>query len=375
MLKTAVLVVGGGPAGATAARCLAAEGIDTILVERDFSYVKPCGGGISSGAFREFALPENIIKKTISKILIVSPEDRKIEMSLSGGYIFITERGLLDSSLRKMARDQGASLIEGEFTGFEKSGGMFISSIIRKEDRMAIRIQSEYILAADGITFGIGRKSGQPGLNRLYTISARIEPFDGDTCEFWFGTVHASHFYSWIFPSENHASIGTGGLTPQACPALLKTFLGRRFGNQLEQMMHHNVIGRSRIFPIPSWRGKSFGAGKILFLGDAAGMVIPVTYEGIYYAMKSGQFAATAIVEQRPEIYRKLWEERFGRRFMVMDRFKNHFFRDDASIEKWIGVHRSSAVQELAMRLWLQKEPGSRQLFAYLRAFGGLLSS
>jgi len=56
---------------------LASEGVDTVLVERDFSYVKPCGGGISSGAFREFALPENIIRKTIDKVLIVSPEGRK----------------------------------------------------------------------------------------------------------------------------------------------------------------------------------------------------------------------------------------------------------------------------------------------------------
>ncbi len=374
MLKTAVLIVGGGPAGATAARFLASEGVDTVLVERDFSYVKPCGGGISSGAFREFALPDNIIKKTIDKILIVSPEGRKIEMSLTGGAIFITERGCLDSSLRQMARDRGASLIEGEFTGFEKSGSTFVSCIRRKEDGAAIRIQSEYILAADGITFSTGRKSGQPGLNRLYTISTRLSPFDGDACEFWFGTVHASHFYSWIFPSDGYASIGTGSLTPRECPALLQNFLKRRFGRGLEQMMQDRLIGRPRVFPIPASRNKSFASGKIFFLGDAAGMVMPVTYEGIYYAMKSGQFAATAIIEKRPEIYRKLWEERFGKRFMAMDRFKNHFFRDDASIEKWIGVHRSTAVQELAMRLWLQKEPGTRQLFAYLKAFGSLLA-
>jgi geranylgeranyl reductase len=374
MLKTAVLVVGGGPAGATAARLLASEGVDTVLVERDFSYVKPCGGGISSGAFREFALPENIIRKTIDKVLIVSPEGRKIEISINEGAIYITDRGCLDSSLRQMARDRGASLIEGEFTGFERSGGRFISCVNRKENGVSIKIQSDYLLAADGITFSVGRKSGQPRLNRLYTISARISPFDGDTCEFWFGTIHASHFYSWIFPSDGHASIGTGSLTPQECPALLQNFLMRRFGSRIEQMMQEKLIDRPRIFPIPAWKNKSFGSGKIFFLGDAAGMVMPVTYEGIYYAMKSGQFAATAIIERKPEIYRKLWEERFGNRFMVMDRFKNHFFRDDASIERWVGVHRSSAIQELAMKLWLEKEPGTHKLFAYLKAFGSLLT-
>jgi geranylgeranyl reductase len=139
-------------------------------------------------------------------------------------------------------------------------------------------------------------------------------------------------------------------------------------------MMQEKLIDRPRIFPIPAWKNKSFGSGKIFFLGDAAGMVMPVTYEGIYYAMKSGQFAATAIIERKPEIYRKLWEERFGKRFMAMDRFKNHFFRDDASIERWVGVHRSSAIQELAMKLWLEKEPGTHKLFAYLKAFGSLLT-
>ncbi|MGO9379757.1 MAG: geranylgeranyl reductase family protein [Dissulfurispiraceae bacterium] len=375
MLRTAVLVVGGGPAGTTAARFLAREGIDTILVERDFSYVKPCGGGIPSAAFHEFDLPGNIIRKTINKILIVSPGNREIEMSLNGGSIHITERGCLDSSLRQIARDHGASLIEGEFTGFEKHAGLFIACVKRKADGVQIKIQSDYLLAADGITFSTGRKSGQPRLNRLYTISTQLSAFDGDACEFWFGTAHASHFYSWIFPSDGHASIGTGSLTPRECPALLQNFLKRRFGRRLERIMQEKTIGRPRIFPIPAWRDKSFVSDKILFLGDAAGMVMPVTYEGIYYAMKSGQFAATAIIEKKPEIYHNLWEERFGKRFMVMNRLKNHFFRDDASIEKWISVHRSSVVQDLAMQLWLQKEPGANQLSAYFKAFASILAS
>lgn len=374
MLRTAVLVVGGGPAGATAARFLASAGIDTILVERDFSYVKPCGGGISSDAFREFALPEDIIRKTIRKILIVSPEDRKIELALNGGAIHITERGCLDSSLRQIARERGASLIEGEFTGFEESADIFISRVTLKESGVIIKIKSDYVLAADGITFSTGKKCGHTGLNRLYTISSRLSPFDGDTCEFWFGTANASRFYSWIFPSAGHASIGTGGLTPRECPALLQNFLKRRFGHSLEAMRQRDTIGKPRIFPIPMWQDISFTSGKILFLGDAAGMVMPVTYEGIYYAMKSGQFAATAIIGKSPDMYCRLWKERFGYRFMVMNRLKNHFFRDDASIEKWIGVHRSSAVQELAVRLWLRKEPGTRQLFSYLKAFGSLIS-
>ncbi len=375
MIRTDVLVVGGGPAGATAARFLAEAGVDTVLVERDFAYVKPCGGGIPSGGFHEFALPESLIKKKIKKIIIVSPANQRIELPLTGGHICITDRGTLDSTLRRLALEKGASLIEGQFINFEQGIGTSISSVRKKMDGETIKIRSDYIIASDGITYGVGRKSGLPRHQFLYTISAQIHPFTIDACEFWFGTGHASNFYSWIFPSDGCASIGTGGNNPRELHGLLNNFFDRRFEDQLESFRAINVIERPRVFPIPTWRGNPFTLGNILFLGDAAGMVMPVTYEGIYYAMKSGQFAAMALIENKPENYRKLWEGRFKSRFSIMNKFKDHFFKSDESIEKWVGTHQSIAVQELAMRLWLQKESGSWHLFSYLKAFGSFLNS
>ncbi len=375
MVRTEVLIVGGGPAGATAARFLATAGIDTILVERDFSYVKPCGGGIPSGGFREFALPESIVKKKVGIIIIVSPEGRRIELPLTGGHIYITERGTLDSTLRGLAAEKGASIIEGEFINVEQGIGTSISSVRKKVDGETMHIRSNYIIASDGVTSSVGRKCGLPRHQFLYTISAQIHPFTIDACEFWFGTGHASNFYSWIFPSDGCASIGTGGKSPRELHGLLNNFLGRRFAGQLESFQANNVIERPRVFPIPTWRGNPVTLGNILFLGDAAGMVMPVTYEGIYYAMKSGQFAAMAIIEKKPENYRKLWEGRFKNRFSIMNKFKDHFFKSDESIERWVETHRSTTVQELAVRLWLQKEPGSRHLFSYLKAFGSFFNS
>jgi len=372
MVRTAVLVVGGGPAGATAARFLAEAGIETVLVERDFSYIKSCGGGIPSGGFREFDLPAEIVKKKIFKIVIVSPRGVRIEMDLTGGHICITERGTLDSVLRRMAYEKGASLIEGQFIGFEQDSRTTISIVRKKDNGETIRVQSDYIIASDGISCSVGRKCGLHPNQRLYTISTHVSPFSTDACEFWFGTGHAANFYSWVFPSECSASIGTGGTNPMELNRLLDNFLIRRFGSRSEFLNKH-TMGRARVFPVPAWKRKPFTSGNVLFLGDAAGMVMPVTYEGIYYAMKSGQFAAMSIIEKQPGLYNKLWKDRFGNRFSIMNKFKDHFFKTDESIEKWVGIHRSSAVQELAMRLWLQKEPGSRQLFAYLKAFGSSL--
>ncbi len=374
IIKTDALIVGGGPAGATAARFLAGAGIDTVLAERDLSYVKPCGGGIPSGGFHELELPEKLIKKKIDQITINSPKGRKVEISLRGGQIFMTERGILDSALRDMAIQAGASLIEGQFIGLEKSGNTYISSVSRKIDAEKIQIISEYVLASDGISFCVGRHCGIKNNPRLYAINVHIRPFSGNACEFWFGTAHASHFYSWVFPSDGWASVGTGGTNPLELYSLLDKFMLRRFGSSLKALQGKKFLGRPRIFPLPVWKNKAFRTGNIFFLGDAAGMVMPVTYEGIYYAMKSGQFAAQAIINKNPAMYQQLWENRFRRRFAIMNKIKDHFFKSNDTIEKWITVHESAATQALAMRLWLQKESGSPHLSSYLKAFGSLFS-
>src|SRR5208337_332999 len=133
MIRTNVLIIGGGPAGATAARILAGNKIETTIVERDLSYVKPCGGGIPSSAFHELDIPENTVKKKVKKISIISPSSEKIDVELSGGYLFITERGVFDAHLRELAVAQGASVIEGMFSRFEDTGKTIISVITRKK--------------------------------------------------------------------------------------------------------------------------------------------------------------------------------------------------------------------------------------------------
>jgi geranylgeranyl reductase len=373
--RTSALVIGGGPAGSTAARFLAEAGVDTVLVERDFSYVKPCGGAIPSGGFREFGLPETLIRNKAGRIIIVSPAGHEIEIGLQGGHLFIVERGHFDSSLRRIAADKGASLIEGDFAGFEKNSAPFISRIRNKETNSIMRVQADYVLASDGITFGVGKSFSIRRPRRLYTISSHMNTHSSDCCEFWFGNNHASNFYSWVFPSGSRTSIGTGGNAPRELSGLLDNFARRRFGRSLQHLLTDNLIDVARIFPVPAWRGRPYTVRNLLLLGDAAGMVMPTTYEGIYYAMKSGQFAAAAVAEKRPEIFQKLLEDRFRYRFLLMNIFRRLFFRSDKTIEKWIRIHGSSVVQEIAMKLWLQKDPGSQNLYAYLKAFGSRVMS
>jgi geranylgeranyl reductase len=370
MIRTNVLIIGGGPAGATAARILAGNKIETTLVERDLSYVKPCGGGIPSSAFSELDISETTVKKKIKKISIISPCGEKVDVELSGGSLFITERGVFDAHLRELAVTQGASVIEGTFSRFEQTEGTMISVITRKSTREELCIKSDYVIAADGITSKVAASLQVPRQRAINTISALIKPADSDVCEFWFGTEHASSFYSWVFPSEGYASIGTGSDTPRSLTTFLDIFAKRRFNKPLTELNGQKLLGRTRAFKMPEWTGTLFNRGNVLFAGDAAGMVMPVIYEGIYYAMKSGEFAARALIERCPDAYRKIWESRFRRRFLLMRTIKQHLFRNNENIEKWVELHKRSEVQELAVELWLNKnQERNRILMDYIKMF------
>ncbi|BCB95505.1 geranylgeranyl hydrogenase [Dissulfurispira thermophila] len=369
MIRTQVLIIGGGPAGSTAARFLSDSGIDTVLLERDMSYVKPCGGGIPSTAFHELNIPEEIVKKKIKKIHIISPKGEEIKVELKGGYLCITGRGTFDAKLRELAKKSGAILIEAEFLRFEEFRGKIISIARKKSSKDEIKIKSDYVIASDGITFrtGLSMKCNKPDC--LSTISAHITSDNLDACEFWFGSSHASQFYSWVFPSDGYSSIGTGCVSSKDLSHLLNSFIKRRFGIPLKDFADQNFINKPRAFKIPSWNGTIFNINNILFAGDAAGTVMPVTYEGIYYAMKSGEFAAQAITEGKPSVYKKLWNSKFRNRFLLMSKIRNYLFGDDAHIEKFIALHKKPEVQEIAMRLWLKKETGSSAFISYLKFF------
>jgi geranylgeranyl reductase len=370
MIRTNVLIIGGGPAGATAARILAGNKIEATLVERDLSYVKPCGGGIPSSAFEELSIPENAVKKKISKISIISPSGEKIDVELGGGCLCITERGAFDAQLRQMAIAQGASMMEGMFSRFEDTGKTITSVITGKPGREEIRIKSDYVIAADGITSKVASSLQVPKPRAINTVSTLIKRGDFDACEFWFGTEHASNFYSWVFPSEGYASIGTGSSSPRDLTAFLDIFVRRRFNIPLAELNRQELLGKTRAFKMPEWNGTLFNKGNILFAGDAAGMVMPVIYEGIYYAMKSGELAARALIDGKPDSYEKLWNGRFRTRFLLMRKIKQHLFKDNENIEKWVSLHKRPDVQELAIKLWLNKKHGRNSvLSSYIKMF------
>ena len=123
------------------------------------------------------------------------------------------------------------------------------------------------------------------------------------------------------------------------------------------------------MYKVPLWSGELYNKDNILFIGDAAGQVMPLTYEGIYHAMKAGEFAAMAVMAEKPSDYKKLWRKRFNSRFMLMRKLCDYFLRDDNSAEKLVSLYRRQEIQALTMKLWLEKSSDGRKLISFANFF------
>ena len=362
-LKTKVLVVGGGPAGATAARFLAGNDIDVILLERNPSFIKPCGGGIPSNAFEEFKIPRTKIKKEVKFIKLVSPQDKEILIELKDGTIGIVTRGEFDTTLRHLAKEKGAQVLEGECVQLASYKKMHRTEA--NIGKKKVEIVSEYIIAADGVNSRLRTLLGIKPCQAIFTVNERINDPLSEFCEFWFGSDHAPGFYSWVFPTDRGSSFGTGTIQQGSINTLLERFKKRR-----------GIIGygQKRVYRIPLWKGDLYNKGRVLFAGDSAGHVLPFTFEGIYYAMKAGKLAAQAIIEKNVKTYKQMWKSQFQKRFMLMDKLKNYFFKNDSAAEKMVALHSRQEVQDASIKLWLQKDSDYRSLKEYIKLFRKFLS-
>ncbi len=345
-IKTKVLVIGGGPAGASAASLLARNGVDVMLIEQNLFFRKPCGGGIPSRAFEEFHIPGEQIRREVDAITLVSPGDVRVKVELEPNKLFVVDRGTFDAYLREKAVSLGAKLVEGRFISSEQGKKLYASRILTEDEE--IEVHSEYIIAADGVNSRVRLSQGIRLHPAIFTISERIKGMTAETCEFWFSSLHAPGFYSWVFPSTEGISIGTGSREPKQIRRLYESFKQRRRLN--------NCNAKTSIYRVPAWQGDLYRKGNIIFAGDSAGQVMPLSYEGIYFAMKSGEFSAEAVLRGDAGLYEKIWKDEFYALFVISAKISSHFLRDDRRSEKFVSLLKRPELQKAGKALWLMKD-------------------
>ncbi|MEO5361885.1 MAG: geranylgeranyl reductase family protein [Nitrospirota bacterium] len=344
-----IAVIGGGPAGAIAARLLSRAKRETLLIERNLKNEKPCGGGLLSKAFTAFDIPLELVKKRVESIRIVSPNGNTHDISLDAAYLAIVHRVDFDEALRKLAVSDGAGILEGRFNDIRHIDGQSVLTI--KTAAGETTIKARHVIAADGVNSIVVKRMLKRFPQRIYTAheihSAEGEPYNMNYCEFRFSSVTPPGFYSWIFPHKDGISIGTGSEHTGEVDAYL---------DGLVSAHGTKPNGQRRGYFIPVWDGSLYYKNGVYFVGDAAGMVLPFTYEGIYYAMRSAEFAVAAVLKNKPGLYKKHWQEAYRKRYLVMRALQRYFLKNDDRMEQLVSLYEHPYIREASMRLWTQDD-------------------
>ncbi len=333
------LIIGGGPAGATLARKLAKNTVDTMIIEKNFSFDKPCGGGIKSIVFSEFDIPNKLETKKIIKFNLITKRN-KVSVNLSETPISIVLRKEFDYELRNLAQNDGSKILEGKYVN-SKFYEDFIISEIKTTEGKIIFIKSKYLVAADGVNSTVRKKVLNTQTSSLLTNYSLIENQDIDYCNFYFGKDFAPNEYAWIFPHGNKLSIGS----------ILKSENLKRVFEDFKNLDFKTT--KVKGYFIPSWNNeKIFYKNRTFFVGDCAGQVLPFTYEGIYFAMKSAHILADAIIENNPDLYEKKWNEIYSKKFKFFKIMQKIFLYNDFFANFMIKIFKNSKLQKRCLGYW-----------------------
>ncbi|MEZ5352766.1 MAG: NAD(P)/FAD-dependent oxidoreductase [Bryobacteraceae bacterium] len=306
-----VAVLGGGPAGSHAAECMARAGLRVTLLDEKLAWEKPCGGGITFKAYDKypFLRDNGAPKQFVHQTWLGAHGAGRVKMDLNQPLIIYSRRDL-NQLLLDRAERAGAQLEKTRVLGFE-----------RLEHGWDIRTR-EGVLRADFCVVATGAR------NPLREAGTAWKPADTMVALGYFVDSRQEHIdiqfleelegYIWVFPRSGHLSVGICGKGESA----------RQLRARLERYMEQNgiPIKDSRFYAhvLPSlerqsWRDNRVSGDGWLAVGDSAGFVDPITGEGLYYAIRSGDLAAQCVLDEttapeaKPAAYRALTDRDFAR--------------------------------------------------------------
>lgn len=335
-----VIVVGGGPGGAMAARTCAENSLKVLLLEKEeVPRYKTCAGAVSWKALQIIGPIDEVQPQyTCYGATIYSPAMRRLSHKLKEPASILVFRSSFDHFLQKQAEQKGAVINTGE---------KVISVDVNNELVHVVTTKGEYtakiIIGADGVNSIVAKETGirgkwEPeGYAICIETEVELSPEDAKKCvldkELIEGYFFRSRGYAWIFPKGNIMSIGIGLWKPitvkpaQAFDDFI-AFISRERDIDLIRYIKKKFIHR---LPVGGIDRKTYGQ-KVLLVGDAAGFVDPFLGEGIYYAVASGvaagEVAAEAIHSGTDlSLYQKKCDVLFNNDLHMAFKFGNAFYK------------------------------------------------
>lgn len=379
-----VAIIGGGPAGATAAYELAKSGASVLLLDRE-GRPKPCGGAVPPRLIEDFEIPPEQIVARVATARIISPKSQAVEMTIDGhrrragtSYVGMVDREKFDRWLRQRAEAAGADLKRGTFEHVEERDGGGFALDYRDAQGARVSCRSRLVIGADGANSAVRRQMFSPAARPPYVFayheivrSPESGDFDKSRCDVVYDGAISPDFYGWVFPHGPVTSVGVGSAKKGFDLKAATSELRRRSG------LGDADIVRREGAPLPLYPLKRFDNGRgVLLIGDAAGVVAPSSGEGIYYAMCSGELAGQSALETlRTNDVRALKSVRsefgrmHGRTFFILRMMQYFWYSSDGRRERFVSMCRDPDVQKLTWESYLDKKIVRREPMAHLRVF------
>jgi flavin-dependent dehydrogenase len=308
---TKVAVLGGGPAGAMAAATLAARGVETVLLDEKLAWEKPCGGGLTWKAYDRypFLLDNPVPKRLVTHTGLGDPRAGSTMVKLARPLVIYSRKDL-NALLLERAAAAGARLVKERVRGLERAGAVW------RVQTASGGFEAEYVVVCLGAR------------NPLRDYGSEFAPGDTMTALGYRTEVGQAHIdlqffpkfegYLWIFPRCGQGSVGIGGKSESA--QLMRERLERWMERRGLDYRHASFYAHMIPALEPSsWATNRIGGEGWMAAGDAAGLVDPVTGEGIYYALRSGELAAETLLNDAVPLERKHIVYREAVRTEIMD--------------------------------------------------------
>ena len=370
-----VVVVGGGPAGATAAEDLTRSGHTVALLDRE-GRIKPCGGAIPPRLMADFNITEDQLLTKVTTARMISPTGRQVDIPIENGFVGMVDRKDFDPFLRNRAEEAGADYHVGTFLRVERDKGTHV--IYREKSSGEERaLPCRLVIGADGANSRVGRAEIKDSdkiplvfaYHEIIEAPEKTDVYDPERCDVVYDGAISPDFYGWVFPHGQTTSVGMG--TERAEVDLKRATAALRLASGLDQCKTIRKEGA----PIPLKPLDRWDNGKdVVLAGDAAGVVAPSSGEGIYYAMVCGRTAATACAATLASgrardlgLARKLFMREHKTVFKVLASMQNAYYRSDDRRERFVSLCHDIDVQRLTFEAYMNKRLVKARPMAHLK--------
>jgi flavin-dependent dehydrogenase len=293
-----IAIVGGGPAGALCGERLATAGFQVTIYDERLAWEKPCGGGLTHKAIEAypFLLDAPHPKKLVRTAELISSHGHRARFEMSHPIV-IYARKVLNGLLLDRAVAAGCTAVCSRVTSVDTNGERVrLTTSASPEERV-----SDFVVLAAGARNQLLPETTALGAPDLEMTLGYFVPTEEDIIKIKF--LKQFEGYLWSFPRADHLSVGICGRMGQTSQELrrhLSDFV------EEEKIPMEGARFYSHVLPSPqaqTIRGRRIVGRNWGMAGDAAACVDPITGEGLYYALRSGDLLAQALIENQPQTY------------------------------------------------------------------------